>query len=189
MYLLVESLDPRVCTCSALVDSAKENFFLMFVPICTPTSSIQEFLEWHQHHAEWVVPFCLSLLSYNQSDIHWPTEDPLHSTTRCLRDPCIYTSEGGWTGPPGSSGTRGTRGVVPSPSSNSCNPGPRSSQWTTCLLVVMVEAEKVDTACFLPVSQQIQPMWLRVVEVGAEIKQLWLAPCPSPSRSILLTCK
>ena len=40
MYLLLESLGLRVCTCSALVDSAKENFLKIFVPIYTTTNSI-----------------------------------------------------------------------------------------------------------------------------------------------------
>ena len=56
--------------------------------------------------------FPLSLPStLQQLDIHWQTEDSLHSTTGCLRDPCIYTSKGGWTGPPRGNGTR----TAPSP--------------------------------------------------------------------------
>ena len=46
-------------------------------------------------------------------DIHQPTEDSLHNTTGNQRDPCSRIPEGGWTGPPGSSGTRW---VGPSPS-------------------------------------------------------------------------
>ena len=42
----------------------------------------------------WSELFPLSLpSSYNQSDMHWPTEDSLYSTTGCIRYPCIYTSE------------------------------------------------------------------------------------------------
>ena len=43
---------------------------------------------------------CISPLNYNQTDIHWPIEGSLYSTTGHLRDPCSYISESGWTGLP-----------------------------------------------------------------------------------------
>ena len=68
---------------------------------------------WHQHHAGVGYSLCLSTLSYNQLDIHWTKNDSKHSTRECIRDPCIYISEGRWTEPLGISGTRRT---PPSPS-------------------------------------------------------------------------
>ena len=63
--------------------------------------------KWHQHHSGVSLSLCLSPISYNQSDIQWPKNDSLHSTSECLSDPCLYTSEGGWTGPLRGSRTRG----------------------------------------------------------------------------------
>ena len=55
---------------------------------------------------------CLSLLSYNKLDIHWPTKDSLYRTIWHVRDPWIYTSERVWSRPPG---VKRTRGSAPTP--------------------------------------------------------------------------
>ena len=134
--------------------------------------------EWHH----WDGRVSCSLLLYNQSGIHWPTEDSLHSTTGHLRDPCIYASEGGWTGCPGGSGTKG---AVLSPSPGSSNLGHGYSHWPTCLQAVAAE-EKKRHVLSLPIFQWIQPAHLWVVMVGAE--KTGAAFFPPVSYQIQLAC-
>ena len=62
--------------------------------------------QWHQQHGRVrcsldLSPFELRLNRHSLISWRYP-----HSTTGCLRDPRSYTSEGGWTGPLGSSGDR-----------------------------------------------------------------------------------
>lgn len=78
---------------------------------------------------------CLSLLSYNKLDIHWPTKDSLYRTIWHVRDPWIYTSERVWSRTPG--GKR-TRGSAPTPSQWQQSRVQILMQWLTWLLLEAV---------------------------------------------------
>lgn len=51
--------------------------------------------EWRQLHAAWVVPF-ISPLLVTTSQTSIDRQDSLHDGPECWKDPCIWTSEGGW---------------------------------------------------------------------------------------------
>ena len=118
------------------------------------------------------ISLCLFSLSYNQSDIQWPTKDSLHSTPECQSDACIYTSEGGWTGPPGGSSTRGPE---PFHSSSSSNPKHRSSNQHTCQQPQAAREGKQCIFGLAPVSPNTHSEAPRHSRTGE--------PAPSPSHS------
>ena len=126
-------------------------------PLQTVISAIKKIKQgaWGQHHGRVSSSLCLSPLSYNQSDIHGPTEDSLHSRRSCIRDPCIYTSDGGWTG---HLGGRGTRGAALSSSPGSSNPGCGAEAMGAMVHVTAGDwgVEKISVAYHPPISQQIQ---------------------------------
>ena len=103
--------------------------------------------------------------------------DSLHSTTGHTRNLGIYTAEGGWTGPPGGSGTRGA--ALPSLQQQS--------------------STRIPTLASTPVRKQAQgasgqpprglkPTCLQVVPAGIE-KSGQLTTCQFPSGLSLFACE